>query len=122
MYFHCACGEMINDTTDALSYKAHLIPDQDLWTFMEAVDRIAETFATSREPDPERRLSHLQHEVGDLWSRFFRRVYQCQWCGRLHLQPLQKSPHFHVFAPEGEGVPTRLRLGEAVLAALPQGE
>jgi len=66
MKFRCACGEIIVDNTDSLSYKAYFIADQD-WE-----DAFRPEEETSDEPE-DRLLG---------WSRS---AWQCRACGSLYI-------------------------------------
>ena len=75
--FGCRCGSSIDDNTDYLPYKAHLIADQDLEDFADAVGA-------------------KQFDAFDLIKA---RVYQCASCSRLIF--VSKDGQ-HSFAPEKE--------------------
>jgi hypothetical protein len=66
MKFKCQCGAMIIDQTDALSYKAYLLADQDYFA-------IAEQHADN----PSVQLTDMH--------RLSRQAFQCTACHRLYL-------------------------------------
>ena len=76
MKISCACGAVIPDQTDYLSFKAHLVADQD-W----------EDFAESSE-----KRSRLD-------TSYVRLCYQCPACRRLYIE--DPSRNLQCFAPEG---------------------
>lgn len=82
MKFRCLCDNIIVDQSDALPYKAWLLPDQD-W------DTVAE------EPDAD------QKSIYDL-HRSMHAIYQCPACGRLTMDdPVTGETLW--FAPESHG-------------------
>lgn len=77
----CECGSLIRDQTDFLSYKAHLIADQDITDALELSDKGSSSW----------------------WHSLSRMMYQCGECGRLWINdhdnelrsfvPEQPAPH-----------------------------
>ena len=65
MKIRCDCGNPIVDQTDALPYKAHLIPDQDWFTLLDAIDDAIETIALHPQQQ-EREMMRLRTLVGRL--------------------------------------------------------
>lgn len=87
MKIHCDCGHPIVDQTDALPYKAHLIPDQHWFTLLDAIDDAIETAA--RHPQQqEREMMRLRTLVGQL----SRTVWQCSACGTLFVDVDHADP------------------------------
>jgi hypothetical protein len=84
--FGCACGDAVSDNTDCLSYKAHLIADQDFGDFLQA------SAAQKR----------------DVYSLVKATVYQCPSCSRLIVVPRGEGP-IHTFAPDGDSTQLLLR-------------
>ncbi|MDZ7703475.1 MAG: hypothetical protein U5L04_03205 [Trueperaceae bacterium] len=78
MKIRCDCGHSIVDQTDALPYKAHLIPDQHWFTLLDAIDDAIET-TTLHPQQQEREMMRLRTLVG----RLSRAVWQCSACGTL---------------------------------------
>lgn len=78
MNFQCECGHRISDTTDYLSYKAHLISDQDWYDFIEEIDAAIE-MPESTEGDKVKALMKIRA----LSSKLSRTVYQCTKCGNI---------------------------------------
>ena len=78
MKISCACGELILDSTDGHSTKAHLLPDK-LWNeFWEALDQAIE--------EPHGGNKSQEVKCMALRRNFsFRTAYECNKCGRLYL-------------------------------------
>lgn len=95
MKFTCTCNAEVIDA-DNQPNKAHVLPDQDLYGFLEAIDRAIEQSGPSAE-DKERACM----EIRTLFSRLSFPVWQCEQCGcvsfdtgSVHLEPfLPKSGH-----------------------------
>jgi hypothetical protein len=90
----CHCGALIIDQTDALSNKAHFIPDQD-W------DRVLEALETDIvDAVAGRRLTRegAYHGAREIVSRSARGMWQCSACGRLYVDDPERK--LHCFAPE----------------------
>ncbi len=66
MKLNCPCGNQVSDTTDLLSYKAHLVADQDLDDLVNAAKSVG-------------------GGLRDAVARYRRHVYQCSACKRLLL-------------------------------------
>lgn len=79
MKIGCHCGFVIPDQTDFLSYKGHLVADQDVEDFVES--------------------SESQRSVD---SSYMRLCYQCPQCGRLYVEDASRV--LNVFTPEGHQV------------------
>lgn len=98
MHFYCKCGSRISDITDHISYKAHLIADQDWYDFLDAVvDAI-----TSKEPDREKVVDEFYR---DKLNDVRRIMYQCPECGRIYIDG--EGNRLYFFQPE-EPVNTKL--------------
>lgn len=93
MHFYCECGNRINDTTDMISYKAHMIADQDWFDFLDAICDAVE----SKEADCEKIIHKLYNETINAAGRV---VYQCVKCGRIFME--DREHKLHTFYPEGE--------------------
>ncbi|MEK7953476.1 hypothetical protein [Luteolibacter soli] len=111
MKFACACGNLIPDQTDYLSYAAHLIADQDLYDATAMSERGS----------------------SDWWPSLTRKLYQCDSCGRLWIEdrgrelrafvPEEPAPHF-LSSIHGDQWKRILRgewRDERVIATLPRG-
>ncbi|QIF01639.1 hypothetical protein [Roseimicrobium sp. ORNL1] len=78
MKIRCKCGAVIPDNSDFLSYKAHVVADQDWEDFEDMIE---------------------SGKRVDSWFSFVRTCYQCPHCGRLYVE--DASRELHAFAPEG---------------------
>ncbi len=72
MKITCICGELLSDNTDFISYKAHVVADQDYFDYLDAA------------PGRER-------------HQYERAMYQCNDCGRLLLQNRAGDMHHYTF-------------------------
>ncbi|MGO4528551.1 hypothetical protein AB4Z30_05670 [Paenibacillus sp. 2TAF8] len=81
MKFSCDCGHIITDSTDFLSYKAHLIADQDLFDLLDEIDSaIEESGPTSKNKED------ALMKVRSLFNDLRRTVYQCMNCGNVFFE------------------------------------
>lgn len=92
MHFYCPCGNRISDTTDNISHKAYLLPDQDKISYCAALEQIVQAENLSMEEKLDQILVRLQ---GHYLSRC---IYQCSRCGRLFVD--DTSYNLHSFLPE----------------------
>lgn len=113
----CTCGHVIVDQSDALSFKAALLADEDAERFWGGISRgLAELLAAMREGRRDEWLSanflpDYPRDVPDegLFSDFLgryeigmmRTVYQCERCGRLLVESHGRTEQFESFVPEG---------------------
>lgn len=93
MHFWCKCGNRISDTTDLLSYKAHLLADQDDIDYTDGIERAVKNERLSREECTDEIILNLQFHY------LQRKMYQCSQCGRIFIEDVSGKV-FHVFAPE----------------------
>jgi hypothetical protein len=75
MKIACHCGAVIPDQTDFLSYKAHVVADQDWEDFVDASE-----------------------SKGRIDSSLVRLSYQCPQCGRLYVEDASRA--LHAFVPD----------------------
>lgn len=110
MKIYCDCGQMLSDSTDYLSYKAHLIPDQDIFDLYEGIDanlaELVEDVQRISAPDRvEIAIKRTSRLICLLISKYSRRfLYQCTNCGMLFLD----NSSLHAFAPCQSDVPRNL--------------
>jgi len=119
MKFRCPCGHIIRDQTDALSYKAQFVPDEDEEAdFDVTVERI-EAFIIAREsgnleeflhdlfgefnPTKEN-LTSILFELLTIANRSARFIYECENCGRVFIQKHSEYGHnvYATYLPEDE--------------------
>ncbi len=79
MKIKCACGELIPDNTDYLSYKAYIIGDKDYFDFLDTVDNAIVSNSENKD--------HLRRKVRS--AEPSRLAWECYICGRLHLDDKQ---------------------------------
>ena len=91
MHFYCKCGNRISDTTDMISYKAHVIPDQDWDNF---VDEICDAIE-SKETDREKVIQNFFSKT----LNADKLMYQCTQCGCIFIDDEDNT--LRSFVPEG---------------------
>lgn len=97
MKLKCPCGKVIHDGTDGLSYKGHIVPDEELFPNFDQcellLDRVAEKGCVGETDFMDLRK---------IWAGW-RAIYQCPECGRIFVwdRDLQKT---FIFAPEEKDI------------------
>jgi hypothetical protein len=81
MKIGCECGAVIVDQTDYLPHKGHLIPDQDWFDTLDAVD----DEVVNRLVAGEITKDDAYWQVRVIIIRSVRMVYECRECGRLYI-------------------------------------
>lgn len=104
MFISCACGEKIHDNTDFMSWKAHLLPDQQWEELFDIVDSALET------PDKAARREEIQVKVRDKIRNLFRSAWECVACGRLYIE--NKGGELLCYAPQDSNPPRYILSGE----------
>jgi len=80
MRIRCPCGAAILDITDNLSYKAHLVADQDRGEYWNAIEAAV---LQPGETEEERRSTFAR--VRRLIGEVYRPAWVCRNCGRLFI-------------------------------------
>jgi len=80
----CKCGKIIPDTTDFISYKGHLIADQDYFDFFDEIEKKEWNDSTSRA------------------SKYFNEVFQCTNCHNIIILRDNKRFDFKSIDTEGD--------------------
>jgi DNA-directed RNA polymerase subunit RPC12/RpoP len=80
MKFVCECGNKILDIADGLSYKAHIIADQDWFELLDEIDNAIEKSGPT-EKDKENAVMQIRMHI----SKLAKTLYQCQNCGNIFL-------------------------------------
>lgn len=88
-WIRCHCGYVIHDSSDYLSYKGSIMPNQDEYDYLDSVSEIIE----SKCPDRKKLVDDFYFKVPDMTKT----VYQCSQCGRLYIEDNNK---FFCFKPE----------------------
>ena len=96
MKIHCECGYSIIDQTDGNTSKASILPDETLFTMLDAIDAAIETGGSS----PKEREATCM-KVRALHTKFTRHVWQCSNCWRLYVDMPDRS--LQCFKPNDEG-------------------
>lgn len=96
MKIGCHCGATIYDSTDYLSYKAHLTPDQELYGVWDGIDdEVIDRVAAGELAVKDAYMLSRQ-----IISSPTRMMYQCFECGRLYIDG--PDGKLHSFVPENE--------------------
>lgn len=116
----CKCGHVIQDNTDDIPYKGHVIRDQERSKLQEGIVAVVTAFVEAASQGRRREwmdgFLRPGYDPNDwdneavvwaiLTSQFLNRgldVYQCEACGRLHVQA-PGTDRFLSFSPdEGTG-------------------
>jgi len=102
MHFLCECGNRIHDITDNLSYKAHLISDQDWFDFLDKIDDVVEKSGPSQK-DKENALM----QISSLAVNMTKLVYLCKKCGNIFFDD-DNGGLLEMYKPCSENVNTKL--------------
>lgn len=86
----CVSVDRISDTTDYIPYKAHLIPDQDLFDYFDEIDKIISNVGISL-----KEKEYAMMKIRDLSNEYTKIIYQCQKCGNIFLE--HKSTTLEMF-------------------------
>lgn len=104
MKIECMCGSFIYDQTDAISYKASFVADQDYFDLLDEIERHIHTLAatlrntSAKDPAATSIVNQTTFNVSKTLRTFARRkIYQCTACGRLFVDDVQFASQ--VFVP-----------------------
>jgi hypothetical protein len=96
MKIGCSCGACIVDQTDYLPHKGYLIPDQEWFAILDAIDAdIIDALASGRLP-----RSDAYRLAREIIRRASRLIYQCGVCGRLFIDDAERHLQSDVPATE----------------------
>jgi hypothetical protein len=101
MNISCDCGEIFADETDNLSYKAHVIPDQDWVQVFNAIDHVIQEAAAGNLS-----IEAAQTQMRCVLASPVRTAYQCRVCGRLMVEDTRQQ--FHSFLAATEETPKQI--------------
>ncbi len=97
MKIGCGCGAVIVDQTDFVPHKASFIPDQDLFSVFESIEKeIVYRLATG-----ELSKDDAYWKLRVIINKASRLMYQCRECGRLYLDDRAGTLHNYLPADEG---------------------
>jgi hypothetical protein len=101
MKIDCPCGGVIYDQTDNLPDKAHLIPDQEWFAVLDAIDVVIDKAMAGRSDADTAYIA-----IRCLLGTAARHVYQCRTCGRLFVGDRERR--LHPFAPASDKIPKEM--------------
>jgi len=102
MRIDCRCGATISDSTDCLSHKARLTPDQDLYGVWDGIDEEV----IDRVASGELAVRDAYMKSRGIIASPTRLMWQCVECGRLYIDgPNEK---LYCFVPENEETEKRI--------------
>jgi len=105
MKFRCPCGHQIYDGPDQNPNIGHLIPDQEWFRLLDAIDAAIEGHHASGK-DKEAACMSVRSLIGDV----SRRIWQCSECGRLWIN--DRARQQQEFTPVAEAAKNILRKRE----------
>lgn len=94
MKINCHCGALIVDQTDDLPNKAHLIPDQEWFATLDAIDHDVIDALADRRIDRE--VAYMQ--ARKILLKRVRMMWQCSQCGRIYIDDQQHE--LRCFVPQ----------------------
>lgn len=98
----CRCGETISDSTDYISHKAHLTPDQDIYCVWDGIDdEVIDRVASGELPVKDAYMVSRR-----IMSSPTRTMWQCFVCGRLYIDG--PDGEVHCFVPENDETEKRI--------------
>ena len=102
MKIGCHCGASISDSTDYLSHKAHLTPDQEIYGVWAGIDdEVIDRVASGELPVCDAYMKSRQIISGPT-----RLMWQCIECGRLYIDG--PDGRLYCFVPENEEAEKRI--------------
>ncbi len=102
MKIGCRCGATISDSTDYISHKAHLTPDQEIYGVMDGIDdEVIDRVGSGELP-----VEDAYVVARRIMSSPTRTMWQCFECGRLYIDG--PDGDLHCFVPENEQTEKRI--------------
>lgn len=92
MWIKCRCGNIINDNTDNIPFKGHILSDKEFFKFLDFTDRMIESKSENREKTAMTFRNNLSGYIK------IKSVFQCSCCGRILLE--DENNHYCSFLPE----------------------
>ena len=96
MKIACECGETIFDSTDHMSYKGHIIPDQDWFNVFDYMDDEIIDKLCDGTIDKESANMNMRSAI----SAPARLAWQCRSCGRIYIDG--KDNKLECYVPSDE--------------------
>lgn len=103
MKIECVCGAMIVDQCEELPNKAHIIPDDNYWGLLRAID---DAITKSGPSAAAREAAALT--VVDLVINMSKSMYQCGNCGRVYIDGPAPTFNTYQFNPNDGTIPREL--------------
>jgi hypothetical protein len=97
MKIKCLCGELIVDNTDYLSYKGHIIADQDWFDVLAHIRksiRTAAELAGGASAGDREQLDQVEAAASDHLIHQSRGIWQCSGCGRICVDDGNRTLHW----------------------------
>jgi hypothetical protein len=112
--FACECGQVIRDQTDYLPYKASVLRDEDDERFWDGVNGALAAFVAAvgagcrdawvaEHFGPDYRGNDalvIENLLLGPWIQYTVHAYECEACGRLHVEPERGPGGFVTFQPQ----------------------
>lgn len=92
MWIQCACGNVIKDVTDSISYKARYISDQDWFDVLDRIDSAIKSDESNKD--------HLCQEISTFIMGKAKDIYQCTECGRIYIDDKNRNLKEYVSAKD----------------------
>jgi diphthamide synthase subunit DPH2 len=90
MKLTCPCGHIVSDTTDELSYKGHILADQDFHPVLDAIDESVIAASTSKNSADE-----FSRRARNSLIQRLRGIYKCESCGRVGIDDSECQMHWY---------------------------
>ncbi len=93
MKIECKCGHLIVDSTDNLTYKGHIIADQNLDVIRDLIDSAIESGGESA----KEKEASCMNVRNNFTTRF---IWQCTSCNRIYIDNANRD--LVCFMPESD--------------------
>lgn len=80
MWIRCKCGNIINDITDSIPYKGHIVSDKEYFKMLDLADEMIE----SPVKDREALAMTFRTNMGSYIK--IKSMFQCNLCGRILIE------------------------------------
>ena len=97
--FSCPCGAVIRDQSDKLAYKGWILADAQIDEFCDGLGVEIRAKILQDPTLPSDSIGDLVHSA---LVTYCRDAYQCEHCGRLHVQRIAAAPQFATFLPDND--------------------
>jgi hypothetical protein len=103
MAIDCPCGHELRDGADYLPHVAHIIPDQEYFHVLDAIDEAIERSG----PSPKEKVDacmRVRHLIGTVTKH----AMQCVHCGRVYIHCGERRYKYWELVPSSAEVPREL--------------